>query len=241
MLNQKPRSQKQQELTQINNMEMFMTVKLEDRPIETLRQEVIDQLIYNYSHGVISNDAFERRLDKAMASQQHQELADLVSDLQLQTDSQFAQQKEQKLRPRYSGTANEESDNIVTIFASASRSGIWQVPKVINVINVFGSAKIDFTDAVFSTQTITLNVKCIFGSDKIYVPENINVVTKTFSIFGSTENKAPSIADRQAPTIILEGFVLFGDVQISIKRTIKEKFVTFANELKTLFNSQSMR
>lgn len=215
----------------------LMTVKLEDRPIETLRQETIDQLIYNYSHGVISNEAFERRLDKAMASQQHQELADLVSDLQLQTDSQFTQQKEQKFNPRYSSSSSEESDNIVTIFASTIRSGMWQVPKTINILNVFGSAKIDFTDAVFSTQTITLKVKCLFGSDKIYVPENVNVVSKTFSIFGSSENNAPSIADRQAPTIIIEGFVLFGEVQVSIKRTIKEKFVAFANELKTMFNS----
>jgi hypothetical protein len=62
-------------------------------------------------------------------------------------------------------------------------------------------------------------------------------VSKTFSIFGSSENNAPSIADRQAPTIIIEGFVLFGEVQVSIKRTIKEKFVAFANELKTMFNS----
>ena len=46
-----------------------MAVILEDRPIETLREEVIDTLIYNYSHGVISNEAFERRLDQAMASQ----------------------------------------------------------------------------------------------------------------------------------------------------------------------------
>ena len=28
-------------------------VKLEDRPIEQVREEVIDKLIYHYSHGVI--------------------------------------------------------------------------------------------------------------------------------------------------------------------------------------------
>jgi len=29
-----------------------MSVKIEDRPIEQVREQVIDQLIYNYSHGV---------------------------------------------------------------------------------------------------------------------------------------------------------------------------------------------
>ena len=48
-----------------------MSVVLEDRPIEQVREEVIDNLIYNYSHGVISAEAFERRLDKAMSTQVH--------------------------------------------------------------------------------------------------------------------------------------------------------------------------
>ena len=48
------------------NKECPMSVKVEDRPIEQVREQVIDQLIYNYSHGVISVDAFERRLDNAM-------------------------------------------------------------------------------------------------------------------------------------------------------------------------------
>ena len=48
-----------------------MTVILEDRPIEQVREETIDQLIFNYSHGVISAEAFERRLDQAMNSNTH--------------------------------------------------------------------------------------------------------------------------------------------------------------------------
>ena len=38
-----------------------MSVAIQDRPIESVRQEVIDQLIMNYSHGEISLEAFESR------------------------------------------------------------------------------------------------------------------------------------------------------------------------------------
>ena len=81
-----------------------MAVILEDRPIETLREEVIDTLIYNYSHGVISNEAFERRLDQAMASQNHQEIVDLAGDLEKNTDSEFTSQKERQFNINYAAS-----------------------------------------------------------------------------------------------------------------------------------------
>jgi len=56
---------------------------------------------------------------------------------------------------------------------------------------------------------------------------------------GGIDNSAPSIASRQAPTLTIEGLVMFGGLDIKIKRTIKEKFVAFANQMKTMFNSRA--
>ncbi|MFT2090598.1 DUF1707 SHOCT-like domain-containing protein [Paraglaciecola sp. 2405UD69-4] len=215
-----------------------MAVKLEDRPIEQVREEVIDKLIFNYSHGVISNEAFERRLDAAMASKNHQELVDLVADLQHNTSEEFTSQKEQRFNINYSAENSVETESIVNIFGGSNRSGQWSVPKEIRILTLFGGADIDFTDAIFSSPDVTVKVLCIFGGDNIYIPENINVISKAFCIFGGVDNKAPSIASRQAPTLTIEGLVLFGGLDIKIKRTIKEKFVAFANQMKTLFNNK---
>ncbi|MEP0354478.1 LiaF domain-containing protein [Paraglaciecola sp.] len=216
-----------------------MAVKLEDRPIEQVREEVIDKLIFNYSHGVLSNEAFERRLDSAMASKHHHELTDLVSDLKQNTSEEFTSQKEQKFNINYSAENSVETESIVNIFGGSNRSGQWTVPREIRVLTVFGGGDIDFTDAIFSSPDVTVKVLCIFGGDNIYIPENINVISKAFCIFGGIDNKAPSIASRQAPTLTIEGLVLFGGLDIKIKRTIKEKFVTFANQMKTLFNNKT--
>ena len=78
-----------------------MPVILEDRPIKKVREEVIDQLIFNYSHGEISNEAFERRLDQAMASQVHQEIVDLVADLELKADAGYSEQKDTQFNVNY--------------------------------------------------------------------------------------------------------------------------------------------
>ncbi|MFT4938639.1 MAG: hypothetical protein ACI88A_001668 [Paraglaciecola sp.] len=213
-----------------------MPVILEDRPIQAVRDEVIDQLIYNYSHGVISSEAFERRLDIAMASKTHQEIVDLVADLELNTDTSYSEQKDSQFNVNYGAENFDKIETIVNVLGGANRGGQWAVPKEIRIFTLFGGADIDFTDAIFQSPNVTVKLFCIFGGENIYIPENVNVVCKAFCILGGIDNKAPSIANRQAPTITIEGLVLFGGVDISVKRTIKEKFVAFANKLKTMLD-----
>ena len=45
-----------------------MPVDNQDRPIEVVREEVIDQLIVNYGHEALSLEAFDRRLDQALSA-----------------------------------------------------------------------------------------------------------------------------------------------------------------------------
>ncbi len=209
-----------------------MTVKIEDRPIEQVREQVIDQLIYNYSHGIISAEAFERRLDEAMAAADNQVLIDLVSDLDLTTDTHYQSEKRAQFSPNYSQQSDNETLHLRSILGSNERSGQWVVPKEIHLTNLLGSIELDFTDAIFQHQHVTVHVNALLGSDEIYVPEHVNVVSKIFSIVGSVENKSVSLNKLHGPTITIEGKVILGSVEIKVKRTIKEKFVSFANSLK---------
>ncbi len=216
-------------------------VTLEDRPIEQVREEVIDKLIYHYSHGVISAEAFERRLDTAMASQDHQTIADLAADLTMDVDDDYTRQKEKKLNINYAAGDIPPNETMINVMGGSDRSGRWKVPAEIRLLNFMGGSDIDFSDAVFTTPNVTIKTICIMGGTDIKVPENINVVTKAFCFMGGIDNKAPSIADRQAPTITVEGFVLMGGIDIDLKRTIKEKFVALANQMKTIFGTGSHR
>lgn len=209
-----------------------MTVKFEDRPIEQVREEVIDQLIYNYSHAVISVAAFERRLDEAIDATDNLSLGNLVSDLQLNTDAQYQSEKRAQFSPNYSHDSGVEKLRLRSILGSNERSGQWSVPKEIYLTNVMGSIALDFTNAIFSHQNVTVYVHCVFGSDEIYVPEHVNVVSEMFSVLGSIENKSASLNKLQGPTITIVGKVIFGSVEIKVKRTMKERFVGFANSLK---------
>ena len=215
----------------------MMPVKLEDRPIETVKEEVIDILVHNYSHGYISNDAFERRLDAVIETTSHQVMMDQIVDLESTPDETIKNHKQQQFSVNYNDEAAEDSDTIVSILGGNDRSGQWVVPKTIRVISILGGANIDFTDARFNSPNVKVQILSVLGGDNIYVPENVNVVSKAFCVLGSIDNSAPSIASRQAPTITIEGLILFSGLDIKIKTTIKEKFMAFANQMKMMFDS----
>jgi len=213
-----------------------MSVNIEDRPLETVREEVIDQLIMNYSHGELSYTAFETRLDGAMESKSTVELSELVADLPLAVDKNYVDSKKHEMGINFTAGETEELDYIVNIFSGSDRSGAWKVAKEIRSISIFSGSDLDFSNAQFTQPVVRIKMFSLFSGDNIYVPENINIVTKAFCVFGSIDNKAPSNADRNAPTIIIEGFALFSGIDIKVKQTIKEKFVNFADNLKKMFS-----
>ena len=222
-----------------------MAVNLNDRPIETVRSEVIDQLIMNYSHGELSYEAFERRLEQAMELANNQALADLTADLPLAIDKAFVESKKQDFSPNYIAGDTEELDSMVSIFGGNSRGGEWKVAKEIKCVSLFSGTSIDFTHAQFSQETVRLTIFSLFSGDAIYVPENVRVVSKVFCIFGSIDNSAPNQINLTSsnhkgvlqPTIIIEGFSIFSGVSIKLKRSMKERLVELAGSMKKMFSS----
>jgi len=213
-----------------------MAVNIADRPRDKVREEVVDQLVMNYSHGELSHEAFERRLDQAMASESNEELVELVADLDLNVDQEYIEKKKEDFRFNYSSTPTDESELLVNIFSGSGRSGEWRVVKEIKSVSIFGGCDIDFSEAIFTQREVTVKVFCLFGGDNIYVPENVKVISKAFCIFGGIDNKIPSTDYIDAPTIYVEGLVIFGGINIKLKRTLKERFSAFADGLKNIFN-----
>lgn len=215
-----------------------MSVILEDRPIETVRSEVIDQLIMNYSHGELSYEAFERRLDQAMELQSNELLVALVEDLPLAVDKAFVESKKQGLAPNIVSGETENVEYMVNVFSGNSRTGVWTVPKEIRSFSLFSGCDIDLTDAKFTQNELRIKVFSLFSGSDIYIPENVNVISKAFCIFGGIDYQAATQVNPNivTPTIIIEGVCIFSGIDIKVKRTIKERFVEMADNFKSMFS-----
>lgn len=215
-----------------------MSVILEDRPTETVRSEVIDQLIMNYSHGELSYEAFERRLDQAMELQCNKALVELSEDLPLTVDKAFVESKKQDLAPNIVSGDAEDVEYMVNVFSGNTRSGSWTVPKEIRAFSLFSGCDIDLTDAKFTQAELRIKVFSLFSATNVFIPENVNVISKAFCIFGGIDYQTATQVNPNVvtPTIIIEGLCIFSGIDVKVRRTIKEKFVEMADSLKNLFS-----
>ncbi len=218
-------------------------VKLQDRPIAQVREEVIDQLIMNYSHGVISEQAFERRLDIATNSDDHLLLAEQVADLTLLPDAKYramwAQNFSGAAKPQPNAapgatTNAADSDRLVSVLSSDERSGPWRVPQQLTIINALSSVDLDFSDAVFDQPQLILYIRNWLGSIDITVPEHVAVLSDINNIASSSSNSVST--DRagvhKTHFIRIEGYSVLGSVSISVKRSLTERFTDFANSVR---------
>lgn len=213
-----------------------MSVAMKDRPTQAVRDEVIDQLIMNYSHGELSYEAFERRLDIAMESQDNEEIAKQAEDLKLNVDESYVESKKHNMAFNFEPSSEQGTDSVVSVFGGNKRSGAWKVAGELKVVSAFSGTEIDFTNATFTQKVTTVKVFSLFSGNDIFVPENVNVVSKVFCIFGGVDNDSQTSATIDAPTLVIEGFAIFSGVDISIKQSLKERFVAFADGLKRMFN-----
>ncbi|USD30494.1 DUF1707 and DUF2154 domain-containing protein [Pseudoalteromonas sp. SCSIO 43201] len=221
-----------------------MSVPLQDRSLESVREEIIDQLILNYSHGELSAEAFERRLDQAYNLQEHQKIAALSADLPLKSDPRYHSEKAARLGPKFtSSTEDVEKMHMTSMLGSSHRSGEWVVPKEIHLKNYLGSIELDFTCAIFSHPEVHIYMDCILGSGEIYIPDSVDVITDINNIMGSVENTRNTLATntqvKQRPRIYIKGRTILGSLEVSVKRSMKMQLKQFADGLKSLFSDQS--
>jgi hypothetical protein len=219
-----------------------MPVTPQDQPIDALREQTVDQLIMNYSHGRLSREAFERRLDVALDAKTPDTLLELTRDLDLKADPDYTAQKNAELGIRVEpAAATDEVEHIVNIFGGTTRRGAWDVPREIKLINVFGGSELDFSNARFAAKTTRVTMFCMFGGASFRVHERMRVKSKAICIFGGVDNRAGSTTDPDAPLLIIEGIALFGGADIKIKKTPKQRFQEFANTLRSMFDPEPPR
>ncbi|HEX7038011.1 MAG TPA: DUF1707 domain-containing protein [Pseudomonadales bacterium] len=211
-----------------------------DRPLDALREQTVDRLIMNYGHGRLSLDAFQRRLDQAFDATAHEELLALTADLDLQVDAGYVERKREELGFRYADES-DEVEWIVDVLGGSDRAGDWVVPGELRVVTVMGGSNIDLTDARFASPVVRVRVLCMFGGVDVFVPEGANVTVKTFNILGGTANKVPRAPVPDAPRIVIEGLVMFGGVDVKVKRTLKERMLEFADSLRSLVGQAPVR
>ena len=106
------------------------------------------------------------------------------------------------------------ADQIVAIFAGASRKHAWRVRRHTSILTVFGGAELDLTQATFESREVEMNVFCLFGGIELTVPPGTDVDNQVMAVLGGSEVGKLASPDPSAPRITVKGFVGFGGIEI---------------------------
>ena len=215
-----------------------MPVKIEDRPIKGIREEVIDQLVMNYAHQEITLEAFENRLDLAMDTEDRSVLLEQVADLDLTTDNQYEQRKaaKQSKDKDYFDGDSVNHEKMIRVLSSSVQNGPWVTGEKIRVTSILSDFTLDFTDAIFNFPVVDIQVFSLLSSETIYVPEGVRVICKTTNILSSVKSHVFGSSDEDAQTIVIHGHSILSNMDIKIRITMKERWLNFADGMKNLFN-----
>jgi hypothetical protein len=197
-----------------------------DPSLERFREQVIEQLTTGYSRDYLNQEEFEQRVETATSANTHQELRKLLLDLPAAgAPNAPVPRGTSELAGDYGRSSyvinDQESareSTVVAIFSGADRKGVWDPPRMLNVVAIFGGSDIDLRDARIPAGGITIHVAALFGGVDVIVPEDLNVVVNGVGIFGGFDGKNHTVRDDpRAPTVRIDGAAIFGGVDVKIK------------------------
>lgn len=150
------------------------------------RDRVVEILRVAGGDGRLTAAELEERLENALAARTHSDLAKLTADLPA------------------SGIQAKAKDliRIDQRFGDVSRTGRWIVPKRMEIRLKACNAKIDFTEAVISHDTLHVDLDLGFGGDLVFVTRPGIVVDADDVSVSRSEVKLRHHDDPRTPVIL---------------------------------------
>jgi hypothetical protein len=171
------------------------------------RDHVVALLNAAHAEGRLTAAERDQRMTAARLAETFDDLVPLTRDLVgPATPTQVVSYDEAR--------GSDSADQIVAIFAGASRKHAWRVRKHTSILTVFGGAEIDLTQAIFEARDVEVNVFCLFGGIELTVPPGTEVNNQVMAVLGGSDVGKLAPPDPSAPRITVKGFVGFGGVEI---------------------------
>jgi hypothetical protein len=180
------------------------------------RDHVVALLNAAHAEGRLTAAERDQRMTAARLAETFDDLVPLTRDLVgPATPTQVVSYDEAR--------GSDSADQIVAIFAGASRKHAWRVRKHTSILTVFGGAEIDLTQAIFEARDVEVNVFCLFGGIELTVPAGTDVNNQVMAVLGGSEVGRLTPPDPSAPRITLKGFVGFGGLEVRNPKVKKNR------------------
>jgi Domain of unknown function (DUF1707) len=178
------------------------------------REHTAELLRQAAGEGRLDVDELEERLSSVYATRTQRELDLLVADV-------VVPEHRQRGRRVPVRRGDDGTRWLVAVMSGHDRKGRWRVGANLNVINVMGGSDLDFNDAEFADDVVTVTVFSLMGGASIRVPEGLNVEVSNFALMGGNDadigNERP---DPGGPTLRLKLISIMGGSDVKRGRKL---------------------
>lgn len=180
------------------------------------RQATVDRLCAHFARDAMNTTELERRLDIAYAARTRAELVALERDLPaVRSETRPAEPAPAASVPVDPSRPVQESDLIVSIWGATERKGSWIPPRRLRAVTVMGGTDLDFRQATFATDTVSVRLLALMGGVDIVVPPGVRVEWGGIALMGGVTTPEPATPPApDAPVIRISGLVCMGGVDV---------------------------
>ena len=182
------------------------------------RQATVDRLCAHFARDAMNTTELERRLDIAYAARTRAELVALERDLpalRSETRPAVPEAPPAASVPVDPARPVQEHDLIVSVWGATERKGSWVPPRQLTAVTVMGGTDLDFRQAAFATETVSVRLLALMGGVDIVVPPGVRVEWGGIALMGGMAMPEPGTPPApDAPVIRISGLVCMGGVDV---------------------------
>ena len=187
--------------------------QLPTRPIEQVRERVIEALSEHFARDNITLDDLESRMTRVYASTTPQEVDSLLDGLPtLATGAPLPA----TLEPN--SPAPKLRERLVAIMSGIVRRGLWKIPRRVRVVAIMGGVQLDLREAELPPGVTEIRAFIFMGGLDVRVAPGVRLETEGVAIMGGFEDRMDdSGAGRDAPVVRITGVAIMGGVAAQVQ------------------------
>lgn len=117
-----------------------------------------------------------------------------------------------------------KNSRVLSLMSSTRRVGRWVVPQELAIVAIMSDTRIDFTQAMLTSNSVEVEVKSVMAQVRIIVPPGMRVMMETSSVMSNVRSKADDMpttelpATLRAPVLRVTGVAVMSDVSVVVRR-----------------------
>ena len=187
--------------------------QLPTRPIEQVRERVVEALSEHFARDNITLDDLETRMARVYSATTPQEVDSLLDGLPtLATGAPVPAVSEPNAPPP------KLRERLVAIMSGIVRRGLWKIPRRVRVVAIMGGVQLDLREAELPPGVTEIRAFIFMGGLDVRVRPGVRLETEGVAIMGGFEDRMDeSGAGRDAPVVRITGVAIMCGVSAQVQ------------------------